>query len=228
MRGPQHLRDSIPNQDAWLKASGTFGTLIAVADGVGTRKASDQGSKAACSATKEAVIRWSKTPDAPLPLLIRLIELYWRLHLHPEKPENAATTCLFALCQDSGRWIVGGIGDGLLAIGTGETWVRYIGARPEDGFANQTSSLGETVFSNKWILEDLSPTSKGRIAMIATDGVSDDLLFGSTDEFCRWFSGTYGPMQALPRWRAMRKALRDWPTPHHTDDKTIAVLEEFP
>lgn len=224
-RGPLHVRESLPNQDAWLKASGGFGTLVAVGDGLGSRSASHFGSKAACSATKEAVVRWSKAPNAPVPLLIRLIELCWRLRIHPHAPSEAATTCLFALRRNCGGWIVGGIGDGLLAIGTGEEWRCYIGEHRENGFANETSCLGTTAFSKEWIFEELAPSPEPRFAVLATDGISDDLETEKAEGFCRWFRGKFGPMEPLDRWRAMRKALREWPTPRHTDDKTIAVLE---
>lgn len=224
-RGPLHVRESLPNQDAWLKASGGFGTLIVVGDGLGSRPASHVGSTAACHATREAVVRWSKIKGAPLPLLIRLIELYWRLRIHPHAPADAAATCLFALRQRCGRWIVGGIGDGLLAVGTGEEWKCYAGERSADDFSNETECLGATVFSKEWMVEELAPCSEPRFAVLATDGISDDLEAGKSEAFCRWFCQKFGPMEPLSRWHGMRRSLRDWPTPYHTDDKTIAVLE---
>lgn len=226
-RGPLHVREALLNQDAWLKAEGSFGTLVVVCDGLGSRPESHIGSRAACQATREAVIRWSKTKDAPLPLLVRLIELCWHLRISPRAPDEVATTCLFAAQLYSGRWIVGGLGDGLLATATGEDWNCHIGSRDQGAFANETDALGARVFSKNWTLHELPPSSKPRFTVLATDGVSDDLLAGKAEAFCRWFCQNFGPMAPASRWRAIRKSLRDWPTPKHSDDKTIAILQSI-
>lgn len=226
-RGPLHASEALPNQDAWLKAEGSFGSLVVVCDGLGSRAKSHIGSQAACQATREAVVRWSKTKDAPLPLLVRLIELCWRLRIAPHHPDEMGTTCLFALRLCSGRWIVGGLGDGLLATVTGDEWNCHIGGRDQDSFVNETDALGAKVFSKNWVLHELSPTSKPRFAVLATDGISDDLLSEQTEAFCRWFCEEFGPMEPLSRWHAIRKNLRNWPTPKHSDDKTIAILQSI-
>jgi len=227
-RGPLHARESRPNQDAWMKASGGFGTLVVVCDGLGSRPKSHFGAQQACQATREAVTRWSKSKDAPPNLLVRLIEINWHLRVHPHTPEETATTCLFALRQGSGKWIVGGLGDGLLAVVTGANWQCYIGERPEDNFANETDALGSRRGSKKWVVEELPATSEPRFALLATDGIGDDLKPEKVEAFGHWFCKKFGPMPPRSRWHSIRQSLRHCPTPRHTDDKTIAVLHSIP
>ena len=35
---------------------------------------------------------------------------------------------------------------------------------------------------------------------------------------------TYCPLAPAERWRRVAKDLRNWPTPYHRDDKTLAFL----
>lgn len=227
-RGPQHIRSLSPNQDAWIKAEGRFGSLIAVCDGVGSRELSHLGAKAACLAVKEAIARWSRQERSPASLIIRLIELYWRLRIAPHAPEEVATTCLFALHRPDGSWIVGGLGDGLLGISSASSWTWPIGGREASAYANETEALGARLFSKKWFLQELHPSQQPRSIILATDGISDDLKANSLDLFGDWFLNHFGPMEPAERWRGITKMLRDWPTPKHLDDKTIAVIEFLP
>ena len=99
VQGPLHRSEGRPNEDAWLHARGPFGSLAVVCDGLGSRPNARAGARAACAAVKEAVSRWSKAEDAPLSYLSHLVEVLWRLRLHPTPPDSAATTCLLALIR---------------------------------------------------------------------------------------------------------------------------------
>ncbi len=119
MRGPLHRREGRPNEDAWPHATGAFGVLAVVCDGLGSKPNARVGSRAACLAVKEAVLRWSKADGAPLAYLPHLIEVLWRLRVYPLDPSSAATTCLLALASETGAWVLGGVGDGLALARTG-------------------------------------------------------------------------------------------------------------
>ena len=62
--------------------------------------------------------------------------------------------------------------------------------------------------------------------MLATDGVADDLLPERIDGFVQWLMDDFAGMAPSQRWRALQRELKDWPTPHHTDDKTLVVLTQ--
>jgi hypothetical protein len=75
-----------------------------------------------------------------------------------------------------------------------------------------------------WTLLELPSADDERIAVIATDGVADDLLPERFDSLCDWLIGTFEHQKPAERWRALAAELKNWPTPKHLDDKTIAVL----
>jgi len=190
---------------------------------MGSRPNARAGARAACAAVKEAVSRWSRTNDAPLSYLSHLVEVLWRLRLHPTPPESAATTCLFVLATMKGKCIIGGVGDGLALLRTGATVQVIIGDRGAS-FTNETKGLGASTGPRAWTLAEFPPTDAEWVAVLATDGVADDLLPDRLDEFCDWLIDSF---QALaPRARRIRLAaeLRAWPTPGHLDDKTLAVV----
>jgi len=224
VQGPMHRREGTPNQDAWLRAGGRFGSLIVVCDGMGSKPNARMGAQAACTAAREAVARWSMAEDAPVSYLAHLIEVLWRLRVHPNDPGDAATTCLLAFVGPTGQWVVGGVGDGLVALRTGnETASQYVGNR-DGGFGNETPALGVSRGPKAWNLKVLPPTTLDRLAVLATDGVADDLIPEKLDAFCDWLVDDFQGLEPALRWRRLQGELRDWPTPRHIDDKTVAVL----
>jgi hypothetical protein len=62
------------------------------------------------------------------------------------------------------------------------------------------------------------------MAVLATDGVADDLISEKLDAFCNWLVDDFLDLNPLKRWRRLQTELRNWPTPGHIDDKTLAVL----
>ncbi len=225
VRGPLHRQEGRPNEDAWLHAEGQFGVLSVVCDGMGSKPNARIGARAACLAVKEAVLRWSKVEGAPNSYLSYLIEVLWRLRIHPIEPHSAATTCLFALASNNGEWLLGGVGDGLVLIRTGEELCTVIGGRHE-GFSNETVGLGASPGPSAWKLVQFPPTKLDRVALLATDGVSDDLVSDKLDGFCDWVVVSFQGLSPVNRWRRLASELRAWPTPAHLDDKTLAVLHK--
>lgn len=226
VQGPLHRGEGRPNEDAWLRACGSFGSLAVVCDGLGSRPNARAGSRAACAAVKEAVSRWSKADGAPLSYLSHLVEVLWRLRLHPTAPGSAATTCLLALATPKGTCIVGGVGDGLALVRTGSALRVIIGDRGED-FANETNGLGASTGLRAWTLTELPPTDAERVAVLATDGVADDLLPERLDGFCDWLVASFESLTPRERRSRLAAELRAWPTPGHLDDKTLAVVHSL-
>lgn len=58
--------------------------------------------------------------------------------------------------------------------------------------------------------------------LLCTDGVSDDL--DNVDGFVSKFIEAHCSIAELSANRRIREMLEKWPTPNHTDDKTIACL----
>lgn len=223
VRGPLHRNEGRANEDAWLRSSGSYGSLIVVCDGMGSKSDARLGARAACQAVREAVVRWSQTIEAPPSYLIHLIEVYWRLCIHPVEPHNAATTCLFALAHRDGTWLIGGVGDGLAVVKNGGELLTVVGDRA-NAFSNVTEALGISKGARSWKLKKLPATNHDRMAVLATDGVADDLVQEKITGFCEWLVEDFQRVNPLERWRLLVAELRAWPTPRHQDDKTLAVL----
>ena len=61
-------------------------------------------------------------------------------------------------------------------------------------------------------------------ALLATDGVANDLDPARLREFTGWMIDTFGNLPAR-RWRQdLRRQLRNWPNPGANDDRTLALM----
>jgi serine/threonine protein phosphatase PrpC len=224
--GPAHRARRQPNQDAWLKASGRFGDLIVVCDGLGSRPASGQGARLACRAVRRALKDWPGTSSGAEPAdLIRLIEVLWRLHLPSPGTDDYATACRFALCEPNGTLVLAGLGDGAALVRERGHGVCRFGERPDGDFGNETLALGMPHRLHDWRIE-LLPPSPGRAVALASDGVADDLRADRLDGFVAWLTDEIAPLPEPLRARRLAAELRAWPVPRHTDDKTLALMIE--
>jgi Protein phosphatase 2C len=211
----------MPKQDAWRGTAGRFGSLVVVADGLGSRPHGRLGAVAACRAAHRAVRELAMTgiPD-PAELFPR-VEEHWRRELGPREPTECGTTVLLSLVHTSGGVLLGQVGDGLIAVGAGATAEPLVPWRA--GFGNETDALGVSgrppVWHSRWLP---SPPAGFRVFM-ATDGVADDLHPEHIGGFITELARQFGPLPAPERHRRLCAELRSWPTPGHFDDKTLAL-----
>ena len=63
-----------------------------------------------------------------------------------------------------------------------------------------------------------------RAVVICTDGISDDLLPDKQMIFAQELNSTYADLGSEDRNRDLKRWLKEWPVPGHSDDKTIACL----
>ena len=217
--GPRHRAEGTPNEDSWLGVRGAFGTLIVVSDGMGSRREARRGAQMACRAVHGAVRAWHRAGGHGLGELLDRIEPLWSSLIAPSTAHDCAATCLFALAHVHGHVHVAAIGDGLALLRTqrGLEWV--VGPRA-DGFANETDALG---YAASWTSRSF-PREEEAVVVLATDGVADDLIPERVDGFVQWLMDNFAGMAPSRRWRALQQELKHWPTPHHTDDKTVVVL----
>ena len=87
-----------------------------------------------------------------------------------------------------------------------------------------TAGLGVAKDIREWRVHIEPEISGETVIMLATDGVADDLLPEKRSSFINFLVAQYGGLPATERSRALAKSLREWPTPRHLDDKTVAVL----
>ena len=224
--GPKHRLNGEPNQDACLCAQGRYGWLVVVSDGLGSRPHSDHGSRNACLAVRDAVRHWSINPLSPPERLAPLIQALWRTRIAPFRPEECATTCVLALRQQTGQWVVGGIGDGMAVLQNGDRDLNYVIGGERSGFLNETVGLGVSTSAKDWRFVVYPEDTQMTVAMIATDGVSDDLMPERTESFTTWLVETLQALSPRRRVARVRGMLRKWPSSKHSDDKSLAVIWE--
>ena len=216
------------NQDAWAggrfrTAAGTTVHFLVVCDGLGSCSSGREGALAAVRATRKAVRLWGAAEGAGTGTLTRLIELLWRLEVTPHDPRQWATTCLVSVLQvrgDTSELTVVTLGDGMVFVRAREA-LTAIGGRGET-FSNRTLGLGVPHHIDDWQERQWAPVREFTV-VLCTDGVADDLRPDALPEFVDWLEPlAQGPPRAAGS--ALRRALRAWPVPQHTDDKTVAVL----
>lgn len=221
VRGPAHIVARAPNQDAWKRARVGGAHVVVVSDGMGSRPFARNGSRAACCAVIDAVRQWRRHPDAPLDILLALVHLLWRARIAPLSPEDCACTCLFAVVEPDGSGIVAQLGDGLVVLRDDEG-ISTLNMESRKGFANETDALGVTSRISAWTKTQVE--RRLRTVVLCTDGVAEDLLPDRLGEFVDWLVSDVRAEEPRRRRRVLERAFREWPTPNHIDDKTIAVV----
>lgn len=211
------------NQDAWKSAEVRGGVVIAVADGMGSKPRAAEGARTACAAAITATELWWRAVNPPVHALPDLIESLWRAWLGPVSPDDARTTCLVAGISRQGALVVAALGDGLVLVASQESEPEVITAE-RTGFGNETDALGRTPSTRAWRVSARPEVRPGTVILLATDGVSDDVLPERRADFARELTESFGDLPAWQRSVELWRALHDWPTPGHCDDKTAAVL----
>jgi serine/threonine protein phosphatase PrpC len=222
--GASHAEETLPNQDACLVKAYAFGMVLAVADGLGSKPLSQIGSKAACEAVGEAARIWARHPKAPVELFIRLIHSLWEVRIAPHSRSDCGTTCLFAIVFRTGRLICGQLGDGLIGFKEGGEF-QVVADRADDGFTNETQSIHTVRGFADWTWVDRETSGDELGIVLATDGVSEDLIPQKRDAFLRHLEGMIAEQpNARRRNAAIRLLLVNWPVKHSCDDKTVVVF----
>lgn len=223
VRGRLHQHQGCPNQDAWQRISNTSGTAIVVSDGMGSKPNARIGAQMACRAVRDAIKPWAKTENPPPVTLLRLIHLFWGLYVLPHKEEDSAATCLFAVVAPSGALTIAKLGDGIAAIRDVDGNLKILGEERQ-GFSNQTTALGIARSTQEWTVITRPCLSPQTAVLLATDGIADDLVSDRIGDFIHTLVTEFGAMPPLQRRQALHRELRNWSTPNHLDDKTLAVL----
>lgn len=220
VRGPGHVVTGAPNQDAWASFHRAWGDGIVIADGVGSKPFSDVGSDAACFAVKYAAYACRDDAELDVDRLFEHITNLWLSSVAPLAPRDCATTCLFAFRRRDVLHL-GMLGDGLAAAIRSDGSVLSLSEDKSQGFSNITTALSPNISPQDWRQLSL-PAAECTAVLLCTDGVSDDL--DNADGFVTGLVAAYRPLAAASAGRHLRRMLGDWPTPRHSDDKTIACL----
>ena len=218
VRGPLHIAENIPNQDAVLTRRWNHGWLAVVCDGMGSRKHSDTGARCACKAAHD--ILQNAPFDRPARELICHIYNQWLKYIGFITPDDAVTTCLIAWGKYSGETRLFQLGDGAILYHGNQ--MGQLSYRSENQFSNETNGLGVSRQFSDWIVKKIVLLNKNHGLALMTDGISDDLV--QSQEFVPYMIETLRKMKKRRIKKWLVNELENWPTPGHTDDKTIAII----
>jgi hypothetical protein len=219
--GPGHVTTGKPNQDAWAAFHYTWGDGIIVSDGLGSKPFSDFGSHAACLAVACAVHACRGRTGKGHAFLSDRIKWKWLSLIAPLESRDCAATCLFAFRMGDGVFRMGMLGDGLAAAVKTDGSVVSLSDDKTESFSNITAALSPNVTEKEWRWLSI-PEDDCKSIVLCTDGVADDLK--DTDGFVKEFAGAHRDLSSVSAARRTREVLGNWPTPKHSDDKTIACL----
>lgn len=216
--GPSHLVLKVPNQDASASKMYKGRWAVAVADGMGSRALSHLGSKLATDISVNTCLdRGADISDRDL---ITDIYTKWlsELKINNISPNDAVTTLMLVWGNSKGEYRYIQLGDGVIcSIITNHSISR------DNLFSNETTGLGLSRKFSDWQVGSgklLKNINQGLVLM--TDGISEDIE--DYVGFCNSLIRRAQRMSARATKKQLKGLLNNWPTPHHTDDKTIAVV----
>ncbi len=217
--GPGHVHEGLPNQDAVLIRHGRD-WLAVVSDGMGSHRHARLGARATCWAARQAV---REQPfDGDDRDLIRALYRHWLARLVSSRvmPADAVATCLLAWGQADGRFRLLQLGDGLI-LGR-PVPAEGLAGRAAGAFGNETTGLGLSRHYSDWRSARGRLLNRGDALLLMTDGISEDL--GRTDGLVAAVVASMRGKGARAARAALSRALDAWPTPCHSDDKTVALV----
>lgn len=221
MIGPEHAQLGRPNQDAWMccKAGGSL--MAAVADGLGSAKHGDLGSKAACTSAIDSFRLARRAGMLPSWHTIAVLRATWHQLVARWGAEHCGTTCLACFVDPHGEVFAAQAGDGIVAFRHADGSLDIL-TRKDKPFQNSTDTLS-SLGAKEWSVLSGS-MQPGDAVFMATDGIADDLEHSKIGDFIAHLLTDYLPLPPPVRAARIRTALKQWPTRHHRDDKTFVLL----
>lgn len=210
------------NQDSFVCDSGKNGYILALSDGIGSKKFSQYGSKAICEILRNEF----EKETVPLyqldwvPFLRRCHEK-WIEKVKVYEITQCYATMLVLLVQ--GNYLKAArLGDGFLSVLADDT-IHILLDQKDDYFANETDCLMELLDENR--LETLEiEFDKFSGAVACSDGIEIGVMKREEiSSFTREFLEEYSKMSAKDRKQDIEGWVSIWPG---VDDKTIVYIIE--
>ncbi|WP_458400478.1 PP2C family serine/threonine-protein phosphatase [Mailhella sp.] len=221
--GPLHTKMGLPNQDFMVIRRFSWGDIAVVSDGVGSKPHADHGSKVACISTVEALKQWHLCPSASIEATLRLLHALWCMHTAPYSPQDCSATCLFAV-RTAELIIAARLGDGLIACcGNTPSETVLLEESKTGSFSGFTHCLHMNSRPEDWQIVSLDASQYSGI-VLCTDGISDDITPERRSDFAYSLCADSAVNKASLLKKTVRRQLKNWPVPGHSDDKTLVCL----
>lgn len=229
IKGSSHKKKGLPNQDAFLIKKLEKGLVAVVADGLGSKKHSNVGSKKACEAVANVFFKLERENNSycskdNLKELLPLIYECWINSLGKYCANDSSSTCLFAYICDEDI-IVAQLGDGMIfLLGKDEEGSILIQDDKEEGFINMTDCLNARFAIEKWKIKSV-PKTLFKALFICSDGISSDIKDGMQKDFVKELMHSSSNKTAQQNKKGAKRWLKNWPIKSNTDDKTLVFVE---
>jgi serine/threonine protein phosphatase PrpC len=230
VKGPTHIGEGMPCQDAWLGIYEHGIRLAIVCDGMGSKPWSREGAQAATRSARTTWRLWRKGVNPQIEDFIRLFEVIWRLEVSKlqqiidARPTPtlhlAATTCLIYAEDMDGNAFMAQLGDGLIVHQQENGLCTHLIVKRDFEF-NHTIGLGIPHNLQDWTWKAIPSIKQKESILMVTDGISEDLNLTQLPSFINWLFEEIVPSRA-PATKLAHE-LRAWPVPYHTDDKTLLL-----
>lgn len=220
MTGESHVQAGLGNEDAWCARERVNGAVIAVADGVGSAPHGRLGAGAAVAVGHSVACRWldRELAHGAVP---REVTVDWLDAIGRNRPDDCATTLLLGAVRDDGSVLLAWLGDGLVRAEVGGTsW----GSRNDEHDWGRTPALHAAAVDRRWKVESVPGFQAGDGLVLATDGVSEDLVPWKIPEILPVVRAAVerdGPHRVADQLEA---DLEGWRTPGRRDDRTMVLL----
>lgn len=195
---------------------------MVLCDGIGSAPYSHIGAGMACRAAKASFLMMTKKNLFEPEDFIDVLTDIWISKFPPGESSDFATTCSFCIISRNGCAFWGSLGDSIFIVKE-EGGIAVQMTLERKLFGDLTDALG---MNNKddWQFGYLNNISPGFKALLASDGVGDDLNPDKFTELLDYLYEKYTDLNPYYRWRSLSKELYHWNTPGHLDDKTLAYL----
>jgi serine/threonine protein phosphatase PrpC len=217
--GPAHQTENAPNQDAVAISRIQNGICAAVSDGLGSRPLSHIGSNY-CVRTVSRIISKNNHDQRTPSELTEQVQLEWNHHFGKEASKYEST-CLWASVGSHGYGQAAQVGDGMVMIKSQGHF--QIMTPDREGFGSETQTIGRAkLIDHTSTRFQLSQPGDG--VLLLTDGISDDLIPEYLEAF---YDAVFLRLNRTNKRRCKKwltKELREWSTPFHGDDKSIAGI----
>lgn len=221
--GPLKMNEGLENQDAIMALRNRQFSLGVVCDGMGSKKYSSQGAKAATVSVSLALQNWMVNGNRVQERLLKLIHQDWNIRIEQYGGREAATTCLFACIDEQGNGIAAQLGDGLIVWTREGKELRRLEEKNRE-YVNETTGLGIAKDLKSWRSFVIEGFHEGDVIFLFSDGISESVEPEQLNGFFHYLKGSYCKWPLRWRRRKLRKSLKDWPNPAHVDDKSVCIL----
>ncbi len=219
LTGARHVSENTCSQDAILYRKYPFGTILAVADGVGSDLYSQFGSESVVKAVHSVFVDLASGLIEPKQIADCIVERYVD-SLDKDYREKAATTCIYAARIYGMGLYLGQVGDGICCGRIND--VEFILLQKHDDFTNLVIPLSAARGTSEWTEAFLPEDQIHSVRlMLATDGVSEDILPGKECAFSDYIIARLSELSVEKREKYLLQTLQDWSTPRSSDDKTF-------